>query len=377
MEFGKRNLQFFLGILVLIFVCQLFSGTLIIPLSTFRVLGSYFTSLKTRDTKHTPPSISYNSMWYDESYNHIFLHSPAFAAKCPLCRLNYSSINTNDTPRDLVITAMFNTTRNLIPFIRSLRSTQSKATVVVLTDRKTLSKLTLDALNIAKHCEMNFIVVGETFYNEHHPGSVVFYHYVFDFLYNHINEIDRVIIVDFEDTAFQGNPFTKSFKDGILYLIQGYMRIGLSSFTKNELQALLGNQAEAYFAETVIESDHVLGNVKDILIFLDLLISVVESFPEPKLKLHSQAFFNYIVHSGILTKNNISYVANMPNEIASGSFGQLQLMNTGFSADIVHQIKSSMDIRESLYQSCPRGSFKIPNYITALTEERIKELEEE
>ena len=118
MDFSKKNILIFSFIICLLFLCQLFSGNLLIPFASLDIFNYFFSTDFIPNTKHKPPSISYNTLWYEGNFNHLFLNGNQINKKCPLCKFNVTNNGPNDSNRDLIITILNQLDRALIRHIK-------------------------------------------------------------------------------------------------------------------------------------------------------------------------------------------------------------------------------------------------------------------
>lgn len=127
---------------------------------------------------------------------------------CRSCMFNTKNDYIADsTSKDLIISVITETDHNLIVFMRTLRTTHSKCSVVFLMDQKTYKNLEKDTRKYLKKCGCQVINIGKI-PDEGQKNLPNFRFYVaYMFLLRNKGEFNRVIIIDALISTFQGDPF--------------------------------------------------------------------------------------------------------------------------------------------------------------------------
>lgn len=153
------------------------------------------------------PLLNYETNWLDNISVNDF-RSQTFE-KCMPCNFSVRNQGSNSSPNDLIISTKFHKITEILPFVRTLRSTGCKATLVIITDDGVLKKLTHNHLKQIENC-------GIIFYNLHkfkigYVGTTRFIP-ITDYIMKNKQYIDRIIMIDAYDVVFQGDPFTDRFE---------------------------------------------------------------------------------------------------------------------------------------------------------------------
>jgi hypothetical protein len=130
--------------------------------------------------------------------------------KCQFCNFKVRNLSPDSTPRDLVLLTMMNKAINVVPFVRTLRTSGSRATVVIFTDVVAMRKLDTNLTLFLEGCGCTVICVERialTLDSHFYLRHFVFY----DFLRTRYQLFDRVVTLDLYDTIFQGDPFFSGF----------------------------------------------------------------------------------------------------------------------------------------------------------------------
>lgn len=149
--------------------------------------------------------------WLDYSYL-VSKIREANWSKCELCNISFQKSGASSTPRDLVLGMGYGkSVRLYITFVRTLRSVNCKASVIILTDNKLYTSFNENERKALDNCGAILISVGylrpykscETITTRHivMGAFLKFYRALFD----------RVIVTDLQDTLFQMDPFLDSF----------------------------------------------------------------------------------------------------------------------------------------------------------------------
>lgn len=158
--------------------------------------------------------INYTIPWF-EYLNESDFQNRSFD-KCMKCTFQYRDKGSDSTYRDLIIGSAFGNIDGILPFVRSLRTTNCKATLVVLIDDIAYSKLTENHWKQIDGCGIVFHNIGRCLFelNSGTAGLPVVRYLVSQYKY-----VDRVFYSNIFDVAFQGDPFTQSVtRDKVFFL---------------------------------------------------------------------------------------------------------------------------------------------------------------
>ena len=144
---------------------------------------------------------------------------------CVLCSFNVTKgkHKTNSSKKDVILTVAYRKITNLMPFVRSLRTTGCSAQVVILCSSDIIKAKRKDYLDYIEKCGVQFVDVGNV--DIRLKSNFMYYrNFLFEqFVSVNINQIDRILLVDLYDTIFQRDPFTDAFsKDNIYFSNEGF-----------------------------------------------------------------------------------------------------------------------------------------------------------
>ena len=215
---------------------------------------------------------------YPECFEFLFsdialkYFDPENAKDCKLC--NYTSNNeiSDSTKKDLIITFCTLKTLNVALFQRTLRTTRSNASLVVLFDNVALNSMDKVTLEFFKNCSTQIIMIPQFPFPARGAEIKNFLMpLMYTFLMVNRHLINRVIFADIFDCLFQRDPFSSEFiKKGEIHLVR-------ELFTnENHLGKL--NWPRCYFHDFKwvrsydfqINSGYFAGYIDEFLIFMNV-----------------------------------------------------------------------------------------------------------
>jgi hypothetical protein len=129
---------------------------------------------------------------------------------CTLCNFTVRNFRPDSSPRDVIVTSMFDQVVNVVPFIRSLRTTGSRATVILFYDASAKRKIDSNLSSFFNSCAITLLEIDLTHRSPRH--SFILRHLLFaEFFRTRYHLFDRILSVDLFDTVFQGDPFFEGF----------------------------------------------------------------------------------------------------------------------------------------------------------------------
>jgi len=133
------------------------------------------------------------------------------ANHCVACTISAETTRSNSSPQDLILGVSLGTARNALTFVRSLRSTGSRATCCLIVDDKFYESCTSFMLQAFRSCGLSLINIGSfspEYAGKAHNARFLLY---YQFLYKFNRHFHRAILVDPLETVFQTDPFTADF----------------------------------------------------------------------------------------------------------------------------------------------------------------------
>ena len=138
--------------------------------------------------------------------------------KTLFCNFTADTNESNSTPKDVVISASIKHAKNLILFLRTLRTTGSKCSIVLFLDKQCITNIDKETLEGAMSFGIQIIITPETEASGAQTKNYMGY-IIKEFLRENYCEIDRVIYADLFDTLFQEDPFNIYFPTNSLHLV--------------------------------------------------------------------------------------------------------------------------------------------------------------
>lgn len=318
----------------------------------------------------TPFTSVYMKNYESDKYLDNF---PSFDANnCPSCLFTSTNYRPNSTPRDLLITTMFDHVYNIIPSIRSIRTSKCQAQYFVLTDLKTRKKLTDDTIKILKSCGgyvVRYLRLKKL------DRSIIFtlrQILVYNFIGKRAHLLDRVISFDLYDTIFQGDPFTPEIKqDGLYFILENttyhfiyneeHYDVKFSRYTK-----------EDYDKFNIINGATIMGGVVNVMEYMHFYLSnnplTLDNHPD------DQWYLNKYVYNGDLAKAGIKFklfdmksryvsICRTYNYPTKWDIGNYKPADSKVNPLLIHQFDDVPKLLHNVYEKCPKGNLIVNQYI--------------
>ncbi|EAY14525.1 hypothetical protein TVAG_388570 [Trichomonas vaginalis G3] len=215
---------------------------------------------------------------------------------CPVCNIPLVSNSTTSSSRDVILTSALSEYKRLQYFIRTLRSTQSKARVILfLEEEKTLTN---DLLYLFNACSIEPVFVKYTNDVIKSAPKLSRYYFEYQWLKEHVNEVDRVLHTDSFDVIFQGDPFSEKISRNKLYFTVEHVSIKNSLWTSSWINQCYGPQKlHRIEDETVSCSGVTIGGSRAYFEYLKILLNT-EKWAECFGHSLDQAHHNYLFYNG-------------------------------------------------------------------------------
>ncbi|OHS96017.1 hypothetical protein TRFO_10190 [Tritrichomonas foetus] len=246
--------------------------------------------------------------WLNNNYSDIFEKSVNIY-DCQLCVTHQKTNKYRSNEHDLVLTCLFGIIVSSLNFVRTLRSANCKATIVIFTDDKCQNKLNEYMKNIFQNCGVNWINLGEI--GEKYITSINSMRMVlfYGFLKKVQTKVNRVMIVDMTDTYFQMDPFTDDvYSDSLILTLENQVFLSgtinekwLAKILKltNELE-YLSDFDDRY----VINNGFLIGGIYPVLKFYSIILDLPQ-FVNYSRGFNDQAIVNYMYYFDLLKGINV------------------------------------------------------------------------
>ena len=152
-----------------------------------------------------------NLSWLDD-FNIVRSLQDVKYENCSVCKYKYWSPHSDSTSKDLIIGSLYGSSHyNLINWVRTLRSANSKCSIGLLATQRYIDQLDPNELIELEKCGAKWII----FEKDTHPKwkDLILTRIVLfaNFVENFGHYFDRIIINDIFDTIFLLDPFQDSF----------------------------------------------------------------------------------------------------------------------------------------------------------------------
>ncbi|EAX94097.1 hypothetical protein TVAG_336600 [Trichomonas vaginalis G3] len=283
--------------------------------------------------------------------------------KCHLCNFKPNNQNSNSTTRDLILTAAFGSIEGSFAFVKTLKTTRSKATIIILTDSRTYSKINKSHIESLENCGASLIDIGVLqFFNANQMQAIRFYS-LQTFLTLFQDKFDRVLVCDLFDVIFQGDPFTSDFNWSRLHLCSEDVKIADDIYNSQWIKAIENFDYDSISNNTILNSGLIYGPPKYIIKLYQLLLSQfnIRFISE---NANDQGYFNKIVHSGELSAAGVEYdihgiqspmvtIGLKQNELKDLQLGKVHHSSWNKPHTLVHQFDRKLEIIADIINKCP------------------------
>ena len=355
--------------LILSFIYVFFGQSFLLS-NSFNFTHSEISYLTSKTTFIDSFKLPYSEKWEE---NQIKKFSEANF--CPSCKFKlFSSFDGNSSPDDLIIVC--NTDRNpgIIPFMRTLRMTSSKATVCFLTFNYVLNDLGEDTPEILEKCGANLINFGDIDFLG--LNNIATKWKMIDlFLNEHGKEFKRILLAHSEAVIFQGDPFNERIEPTGLYFLQEESQIVDSKYEQRDFLSISYDLSK-YLNEKILTSNLVFGALSELKILANILVTY--SFPLARPGKHYEpAFFMYAAYylipkqypqlKVIYLNQDDGYVGLAFYTIKDHRLkpGAIQLDNDLFPP-VIFNYQHRRSLLKNYFWKCPNKPYRLKHYLEKL-----------
>ena len=308
---------------------------------------------------------------------------------CPLCDYEPNNVNPNSTPRDVVLSYASGRVSNVALFVRTLRTSKSKCSIVLLFDKRIINSLSSDEKKMLSKCGVQIIQFDPLNNPGVYPKSYAFQLFE-SFIRHNVHKINRIIICDLFDFLFQGDPFHQQLPKNEVHIVdEGEKLGGTGEAPVTNRKWILKFDPHYKITSDDLEfyyycSGYMEATANLMVQFLNVYLSVV---PMSRMA-YDQGGFNYIYIAGLLKKYSVpvaksrdfDYVAHTgSNPIRNATFPNVKtIQNPNVTAICVHHYYHASDFfLKSLVKVCPRPSSAYHNYLSKHANLKLPEIERE
>jgi hypothetical protein len=268
---------------------------------------------------------------------------------------------------------MFRYIFGFLPLIRTFRSTGSKASIVLILDESAHAKLTNNHFYQLKNCGVKIYNIGSVLYENIQSTS---YGFIFDYVLKNQKYISRILMTNAFDVIFQGDPFTEDIKTDTLYFGTEKHFIFQNEFMMSGIKKLPFPHRNYSHNNRAINSGRFIGGTLPFMKMMDLYFSLFTKQYWGMNWDDDQAVINYMVYTGLMAQNNISFVVDGPTRFTDSiPLGKLRLTpnhQIGYVPDIddrknyatiVHQYDRCPLLTYTILRACPQGTYEVNDFV--------------
>jgi hypothetical protein len=233
-------------------------------------------------------------------FSHPPKKSPVRFDNCHPCSNLYSA-HGDSSPDDLILSGLFGGEDRVMPFLRSLRSVGSQASVVFITNR------TVPPAIAEEHdgCGATFFVMETSQKAKGFDPNVLRFMGYRQYLAKSKRSFNRVFHTDSSATFFQSDPFTTAIRRDRLYFVLEGVTIENSQWNRGWVMRAYNESVLKRISNfTVSCSGTVLGGREQFLKYLDTMLGHKPFWSNGQLQL-DQAYHNFLLYTGEFARNRI------------------------------------------------------------------------
>lgn len=280
---------------------------------------------------------------------------------CTKCSTLQRGKRATSTPQDVILGMAIGYHQvNLLSFVRTLRTVECKARLVIIVDDEMLNT-TLNKQEVQEmtNCGTVFLNVGKVYKYRNASKEVARIIIYLALLQNIWEEFDRVIITDLYDTYFQADPFTLDFHNYEIFATRENSKILDRSPNYEWILRTDPNYSyQKYKDQWTINGGLWYGGTLPMVEFLNAFVDYDVWFNYSKF-LNDQSILNMMYRDGKLPK---SFFIDEDGYMVSATFWEFKskpnkygMLKTGRVYPVtVHQYNRIMPLYSQLVEMCPR-----------------------
>ena len=295
------------------------------------------------------------TLFYEEMSNISF-------ENCPLCSHRYRGPAANSTPRDLVLSVCYNSLhRNILTFLRTLRSVGSRCTVVFLCTESFIQSFNQEELTAIRSCGAIIVNIKELKEIDWIFPISSRFAVAQLFLSKFNGAFDRVILADAFDTYFQMDPFQEQFGTKYAYATVEDDNLAYNHPNSDWLKRIDNNYwTILYINKKILCAGLIYGGMVPMLKFLDKFVDI-EFWKTKTPHTLDQPLLNLMYYKHMLPKS-FKIDKNAKNMVSASSWffkkkpNSLGLMKIVMESNVpsaIHQYNRICQLNERVQEICP------------------------
>ena len=260
---------------------------------------------------------------------------------------------------------------NIFPFVRTLRSTGSRASVFILFDDASYRKLSTDTFQLFENCSVHVYNIGTVPHFKHYNDVFAHKHVlIFDFIYKMASHLDRILLVDLYDSVFQSDPFMSTVDPDAFTVTHESRKTKKDHCNKVRIRPVIQYDPKTMGNMQTLNAGIMYGGPDVIMKYHTLYFHQFNIYDIANThKTCDQGYLNafYLTHQlePALKKVNYWYrkegfetlasiLSKMPKCLQLG-----KLKYGGTRAVIVHQFDRSSMLTAMVILACPKGNYQV------------------
>lgn len=279
---------------------------------------------------------------------------------CKLCNISSQKV-TDSSKKDLIIGFLFNNLfSNVLTFVRTLRSTNSKCSILFFCDKDYQNEINQRELQEINNCGVTWCVLDTINTTLVRDPRVLRRLLEFFFLRRFNSFFNRVLIVDVADTMFQKDPFTNSLPSDKLTLSIERVQFGAHDWMmqrNNDTDPFRFNYDFWYF-KYIINSGLIYGPSN---IVYDLYSQMMRPSIFLNPKCDDQSLLDMTYYYGYFTYVHIDFPGIYFSSAAYSVFEEkrrednfIYELNRKDAPHVIHQYDRICQVTKHLEETCTR-----------------------
>jgi hypothetical protein len=326
------------------------------------------------------PSLPWATPWWRSTTFQRSLPALRFS-DCPLCNFTATQIDPSSTERDVIITVAMGAIHGLPTTIRSIRTANIRAAVVILADSGAFESINSLIPDLVSDCGVIVIDIGSLTAHQMKGRYRTRWHLVYDYFRLNPHNFTRFVMTDAYDSFFQGDVFLKTVQSDFLYFSTESITVNSCKHNSAWIREIYPRSLKKFAPHPIVCAGPVVGGVSALLRFCEIMFGLKqwkakwESPPD-------QAYVNYVVRTGMLEKAGVSYdvidndgfittvgYCDRKAELMVDKNGNIGCPGFKNTPMLLHQYLRPKNMRPHMFAACPADdievAFKIDPYSKA------------
>ena len=290
---------------------------------------------------------------------------------CNLCNFTSDNQNSNSTKRDVVFSFASQKVYNFALFQRTLRTTGSNATIVLILDNESFYSIDSDTLKFTEECGTQIIKCPSSSVSLSKQATKNYmFHIAYLFFKQNEGLIDRIIFLDLFDGLFLADPFNDFIKYDQIHMSREHMMNEFNPMLLtwiNQYDPKFNFDIKNKFINT-INSGYFGAFYDGMIVFLRVFLEYTKFNNAIDQGLINLMYFRHMLRPygyEISPENHKDRVTHFSYMNPSTPFTEVRGSDDrSVKASIIHlYYNGNENFRKSILKVCPRITNKMKNYL--------------